>query len=293
MNNIQGTIDGQAVTIAGGGDGYGIVRFGSDDRMNVNFYMRPVLDPIKSREVGRPWKVGKEYVRIQHPGEKDTTDRPVTEQDKQRWPRHWEQFQRGQVQMPDGTPVDVLFPQSPEIPENLHTIGCHTVEQLANMTEHGAQTIGMGATQWRNKARDFLSAANGGAGMHKLQKQIDDLTNKLEVAAQRDAQKDQQINRLMAMVEQRIPSGMIPHHPPTVAQQFANSALMTFSNDGPEGDDQLAVLTDVPEDEEPFARSGMSTEPLFLDPNAKLSSTASTEPAPKRRGRPPGSRNVN
>lgn len=285
MNSLQGTIDGQPVSIGMGGEGYGVVRFGSDDKMNVHFYVRPILDPIKSREVGRPWKVPRDYVRIQHPGEKDTIDRPVTEDDKRRWPRHWEMFQKGHAQIPDGTPVDVLFPQSPEIPENLHTLGCHTVEQLANMTEHGAQTIGMGATQWRNKAREFLSAANGGAGMHKLQKQLDDEKNKNEVLANQMAQLQTQVSQLLAM-QQGVPRAMIPVHPPTVAQQ----ASQVFSNDGPEFEELQA---DPLEGDQSFDQTGLSTEPLFLDPNANPveSSSASTEAAPKRRGRPPGSRN--
>lgn len=280
MENSRITIDGMEGTIMAGGDGYGVVRFGNDDKTNVLFYDKPVVDPIKSREMGRRWEVSKQYVRIQHPGEKDYSDRPLTDFDKARFPRQWAQYLQGHKQMPDGTPVDVLFPQSPEIPANLHSLGCHTIEQLAGMTEHGSQTIGMGATQWRDRARKFLEAAAGSAGIHRLEKQIEDERNKNEVLSNQISQLQTQVTQLLAM-QQGVPRPMIPQNSPTIAQQ---TSQQTFANDGPEESDPAF---EAPGEPEPYAQSGVSAEPLFVDPNASEASN----PAPRRRGRPPGSRN--
>ena len=93
MNNMQVTVDGMSGTIQQDG----MVRFGSDDRMNVLFYDKVVIDPVKSREMGRPFSNSVPYVRIQQPGERDYVDRPIRENDDaiRRWPRHYEAYKQG------------------------------------------------------------------------------------------------------------------------------------------------------------------------------------------------------
>lgn len=254
MNNNQVTIDGQSGTI--GADG--MVRMGSDDQMNVLFYKKPVLDVQKSRELGRPWHRSMDYVRIQQPGEKDYNDRPVQELDdaKYRWPRLWDAYQKGQEPAPNGTPVDVLFPQNPEIPANLHTLGVHTIEQLSGLTEHGAQTVGMGSTMWRNKAKEFLAAANGGAGMHRLNAENDRLKNSIEVLSNQNAALKAQLDRLSAIVEQKIPQGTVPDYTPRAAP----TTLMSFSNDAED-------VADVSVEGEFTSgiQTGASGQPLFIE----------------------------
>jgi hypothetical protein len=279
MNDVAITIDGQRGSFPVEG---GPVRMGDDTRMNVLFYKKAVLDPIKSRELGRPWTKAMDYVRIQQPGEKDCVDRPLRENDDAiyRWPRQWDQYRKQQVQAPSGTPVDVLFPQNQEIAANLHSLGCHTIEQLAGMTEHGAQTIGMGSTMWRNKAKEFLAAANGGAGMHRLQKQIDDERNKNEVLSSQLAMVTKQLELLSAQVNQKIiPGSIAPAFQPTLAQN-----AMRFSNDGPDEDE--GHTGDGGEQEfEPQPLTG--SQPLFVEETDEQAQVQEVQP--KRRGRPPRS----
>lgn len=278
MNNMQVTIDGQPGTIQDNG----MVRFGSDDRVNVLFYKKSVHDPEESRKRGRPWSKSMDYVRIQQPGEKDCIDRPVAEDDpaKYRWSRHWEAYQKGQTAAPSGTPVDVLFPQSPEIAANLHSLGVHTTEQLAGLTEHGAQTIGMGATQWRNRAKEFLNAAAGGAGVHALKKQIEERDNKIEVMANQMAGMKAQLDRLMAQVDQRIPSAMIPQQAPTLA-------AMRFSNDGYV--DPEAVSSETNDEFVAEIQTGDGSDnPLFVEEPEESASSSSEITEPAKRGWPKG-----
>lgn len=222
MNSNQVTIDGQSGTIQA--DGW--VRMGSDDRVNVLFYRKSVLDRVKSVEAGRPVHIAMDYVRIQQPGEKDYADRPVDDDRSviARWPRHWDAYQKGRAAAPDGTPVEMLFPQNPEIAANLHTLAVHTIEQLATLTAHGMQTIGMGATQWQQKAKQFLAAANGGAGMHRLAEQNAKLLSQLETQANQIASLRTQLDRLAAL-QSGVPSAMVPERLPTVAQQHASRSL--------------------------------------------------------------------
>ena len=295
MNNMQVTVDGMSGTIQQDG----MVRFGSDDRMNVLFYDKVVIDPVKSREMGRPFSNSVPYVRIQQPGERDYVDRPIRENDDaiRRWPRHYEAYKQGRKPAPAGTPLEILFPQHLEIAANLHGLGIHTVEQLAGLTEHGAQTVGMGATMWRENARKFLDAAKGGVSLHKMQKELEDRDNQIEVLRNQMALQKTQIDRLMAMVDQKIPSSAVPPLSSTLAQDAFSRATprMTFDNDGPSESDAIgygAVEVDV------YADPPVSNEPLFIEQQdtgsvagPTISETPSSKPRGWPKGKPRGSRN--
>ena len=93
MNPMQVSIDGKSGMIQPNG----MVSFGSDSDANVLFYNRSVLDPVKSKQEGRPVYVSKEYVRIQHPGEHlNVIDRPIDVDPRviQRWPNQYQRFQK-------------------------------------------------------------------------------------------------------------------------------------------------------------------------------------------------------
>jgi hypothetical protein len=257
----------------------GAVSFGAPDVMNVLFYTKSVHDPISSRERGKPWFRAMTYVRIQHPGEKDCIDRPVQEDDVaiQRWPRQWDAFQRRQEQAPDGVPIEMLFPESPEVAANMHTIAIHTVEQLAGLTEHGMQTIGIGAAQWKNKARQFLDAARGGASVHRMQLQIEKLTNAIETLSNQNAGLKALVDRLSAEKAGGVPPAMIPNSAPTQAQAYAATAP-TYQ--------PMAELSDEPlfetvDDDPPAGVSGPSIGELAEGPR----------PRGWPKGKPRGSRN--
>jgi len=209
----------------------GMVQFGSDNHTNVTFYKRSVLDSTKSREEGRPFYVSKDYVRIQQPGEHlNIIDRPIDDDPrvKLRWPIQYQNFQNNsQQEIPEGTPIEILFPNAPEIPANLHTQAVHTVEQLSNLTAHALQSIGMGSVEWQGQARKFLDSAKGGMEYHKLVKNNQDLQSKVEVLMNQISLLNSQLNRLMA-AQQGIPGTMIPNSAPTVAQAMYQNPAMQF-----------------------------------------------------------------
>lgn len=284
--NMQVSVDG----INGIVQDDGMVRFNPDDRMNVMFYIRPVHDPIKSSEMGRPWTVPMEYVKIQQPGEKDFSDRPVTDFDKRRFARQYAQYQKSQVQAPSGTDVSILFPQNPELPINLKSVGIHTIEQLAGLTEHGANTLGMGATQWRNKAVQYLDAAKGGVSAHKMQAALEKRDEQIEMLQNQLSSQRGEIDRLMAMMKQNIPASMVPPPSQTLAQSAFAGRKMTFQNDGPD-----EAFTDVPmsSNDFPAPRLEQPDGPaLFVEAAADDHHGNTMEPImQKRRGRPPRSGN--
>lgn len=282
--------DGQQIQIQPDG----MVRFGNDNQTNVLFYTRPVHDPELSRQTGRPMTKGVTYVRIQHPGERDTIDTPVAHKPDapHRWPRQWAQFQQSKEQIPEGTPIEMLFPQYPEIGANLHSCGVHTIEQMASLTEHGAQSIGMGATQWRNEARAFLEKANKGVGIHKMQAELQKRDNEIEVLRNQVSDLVAQIDRLIA-AQQGVPGTMIPTNRPTLAQAHAASVARTSDWTVPSATPHVADWTQAgihqaAQDPQVFPDYGLA--PVAPDAwDAQPLSEPPQQPTARRRGRPPKS----
>ena len=158
----------------------GMVEFGDDSRLFVKFERRSVLDPVASREQGRPIHVGMDYVHIQQPGERDCTIRPATEIDTMRFRQQWARYRDGQTQDVEGSPLSVLFPNNPEIVENLKYYRLSTVEQLAALNDTQIQNIGIGGRQFYEAAKKYLAAADKGKDFHALAKSVDQLQRDMQ-----------------------------------------------------------------------------------------------------------------
>jgi hypothetical protein len=154
--------------------GFGMVHYGpTDDKLIVGFYKRSVINQARSRAEGKPIHEGRDFVKIQHPGETlNVVDRPVQDGDAQRWPRQWHSYQQGVRHIPDGVPINLLFPAKPEIETMLRGYNIHTVEQLAGLSGQGIATIGMGAQEWVNAAQRYLERANKGVNHHQFEKAL-------------------------------------------------------------------------------------------------------------------------
>lgn len=162
----------------------GMVEFGDDSKLFVTFRTVSVIDQIASREAGRPIHVPVDYVRIQQPGERDCTDRPATQLDAQRFRRQWQMYQDGRSQDPTGTLLSVLFPNNPEIVDNLKYFKISTVEQLAALNDTQIQNVGIGGRAFHEAAVKYLAAADKGKDYHALAKSVEQM--------QRDRAADQQ-----------------------------------------------------------------------------------------------------
>lgn len=180
---LRGTMDGMT----------GFAAQGDDSKVWAEFRMHPVVDGPASKEAGRTIKRDVPYIKIIQPGESRLAayDQPATNEDVARFPRQWALFQAGQKQDISGSPLDLLFPESPAIVENLKSVGIRTVEQLAGLPDTGLQNVGMGARQWQEKAKAYLEQATKGQGFHVLAAEIEQM--KL-----RDREKDDRIAALEA-----------------------------------------------------------------------------------------------
>lgn len=197
--------------------GYGSASAGAtDDRLIVGFYRRSVVNVFRSQAEGKRICEDKDYVKIQHPGETlNIVDRPVQESDKNRWPRQWGMFSQGKQQVPDGIPITLLYPDKPSITDMLIGYNIHTVEQLANLSANGVQTVGMGCQEWVNKAAKYLERAENGVGFHKFEQEI--------------AKKDTEIATLQRQLREltaTVNSMMVPKNPQNFDVQTSMIANM-------------------------------------------------------------------
>ncbi len=173
----------------------------------VQFRLHPKQDPIKSAAAGRPIFTDTEYIRIMAPGNKESVmDRPVREQDKQRFSKQYFAWKNGEEEKIEGTPLEAWPPLTKSQVEELKFFHIRTVEQLAQVSDADAQKF-MGIGKFRQKARTFVLQANAGAAESKLAEEIEKKDN--EIAALQAA-----IDDLKALVaQQAAQSAPVPPKP--------------------------------------------------------------------------------
>ena len=170
---------------------YGQVQYGDDSKLVVIFYERPLFNKVESIKRGVRFYDNATYVKIHAPGELlNVVDRPVTQADTHRFRAQWNLFLQGKLQVPDGTPIDLLFPNNPAAADNLRAFGVHTIQQCAELSAHALDRIGMGGQEYKNMAVRYLSNAQSGAVVIQMQEQL--------------RQKDQEIKVLNQKLEHAI-----------------------------------------------------------------------------------------
>lgn len=183
------------------GQGYGNVRYGEDNQLTVNFYDKSVRNAIKSREEGMPIHDLVPHVRVQTPGEHlNVVDRPIEDNDKRRWPRQYDAYLHNQTQIPEGTPIDLMFVNHPHVADNLRGHGIYTIQQLANLSAHALLQVGMGAQEYQNKAKSYLDSAAKGVDFHKIVKENEDLKNQAQVMSNQIQQLQAQLNGVISQL---------------------------------------------------------------------------------------------
>jgi hypothetical protein len=191
----------------------GLVKYGDDKNLAVFFYRRSVPNALKSEQAGTRFHDEVDYIKMFAPGEQlQVIDRPVTDADKRRFPVQWRAYENNRRQIVDGIPVDMLFPSYPAIADNLRSCGVHTVEQCANLSASAVDSIGMGAQEYQNRAKDYLEAAKAGSNYHKFKAQLDEKDRELKRLRDQVAALSAQFAAVMGQLQQGlpVPSAMIP-----------------------------------------------------------------------------------
>lgn len=234
------------------GEGYGQVKFGNDSHTMGLFYTRSVLNTAKSRDAGRRIHENQTYVRIQQPGERlNVVDRPVQDNDKRRWPESWRAYVEGKTYVPDGTPVEMLFPNHPAVADNLKGLNIFTIEQMAVLSGNAIDAIGMGGQDWVNKAKAYLDKADKGKEFNKMAQDLEETKARERVMAQ-------QLNQAIAQIktlEERLFNPQTLSNPhniqgvdPVVSRINANRAAQIDEIELPKGAIKAAKLAQKMED---------------------------------------------
>lgn len=155
------------------------VSHGSDENLYVEFENEAVKQNFESEKEGRPIFKDKVFINITFPGDKTKkVRRPITDQDKMRFARQWEMFQRtGHVETV-GMPVEQWAPLTKSEAAEFKAMNIHTVEALAGLPDTALTWLG--ARNWRDKAKVWLDNANGGASVSKLHAENESLRADIE-----------------------------------------------------------------------------------------------------------------
>jgi hypothetical protein len=189
----------------------GLVNYADPRQQFVYFYRRSVQDDHASRNAGRRIFKGMDYVKIQPPGERLTViDRPVTEDDKRRWSQQWYQYANNHTQIPDGTPIDLLWPDHPEVGDTLRACGVHTVEQCANLSAHAIESVGIGAQEYQNRAKRYMEQAERGISHQQFENARAEDQQKIRLLTQQVQQLQSQLDKALGMLE-GAPMGTMGH----------------------------------------------------------------------------------
>lgn len=289
--------------------GFGMVQFDHGDQgMVVNFRWESVRNAARSREVGRPFHDRKIFVTIHPPGERlNIIDREVVDSDKYRWPRQWNSFCANKVHVPEGTPVSMLFPANPEIAGNLEGWGIYTVEQLANLSAAGIDSIGMGAQEWVNRSKRYIADASKGVSHHHFEEMKRQHDSKVRTLENTIADLNNRVGKLMDIVNNQPVHVTRQVHDAGIHDPYPYSAPANGGAPRRPGyvsvepvpgapSDQFAPSPSIVPDAEPVQFSsfvGAAQKPQFVEPPAGFVSPQeqvinANHPAaaPRGRGRP-------
>lgn len=162
-------------------------RYVHDNRLYIEFSRKPRLHPAKSREAGRAIYEEVDYISIHVPGDKSSViERPITEQDIERFSERYNKWKSGQVEAVTGTPLNALPGMTPSKVEEYRYFKIVTVEQLAEANDNLGQKF-MSFQQDKQRAKAFLQVAANNAPIEQMNAELQ--------------KRDAEIENLRTMVE--------------------------------------------------------------------------------------------
>ena len=147
-------------------------RFAADNKLYVEFFRKPVMQPGKSREAGRAVYEEIDYVRIHVPGDKSSViERPLSEQDVFRFQDRYNKWKSGQSEAVTGTPLSALPGMNAAKVEEYKFFKIITVEQLAEANDNLGGKF-MSFQQDKQRAKAFMEVAANNAPIEKMNAEL-------------------------------------------------------------------------------------------------------------------------
>ncbi len=139
-----------------------------EGRIYAVFFTDPLHDEAASLEQGRPIYRDTEFVRIVSPGDKtNVVVRPARNSDRDRFPRQYAAFKRGEPDQVVGTPLTQWSIISRAQSEEFKALGVMTVEHLSELRDDIKLKI-PGALQLSQRAKDWLAASADSGVLSKM-----------------------------------------------------------------------------------------------------------------------------
>lgn len=162
-------------------------RFAADNKLYVEFFRKPVMQPGKSREAGRAVYEEVDYVRIHVPGDKSSViERPLSQQDVFRFQDRYNKWKAGQEEAVTGTPLSALPGMNASKVEEYKFFKIITVEQLAEANDNLGGKF-MSFQQDKQRAKAFMEVAANNAPIEKMNAEL--------------AKRDAELEELRSMVQ--------------------------------------------------------------------------------------------
>ena len=128
----------------------------ADKSLMVKFFYKERPDSAKSEELGRPVFKEVAYIELRVAGQRDVQAcRPATVADKQRFPRHFDAFERRVEAPTEGMPLSEWPQITRTQAEELAFLNVKTVEQMATVKDSNISNM-MGGYGLREKAQKWL-----------------------------------------------------------------------------------------------------------------------------------------
>lgn len=183
------------------------------------FYPKAVPDVLESKAQRRPVFRQMAYITIMQPGETSLKiDRPVKQEDVERFPDQWQRYLSRVKNQAMGTPLEALFPYHPEIVLTLKASNVLTVEALAGLSDAAASALGFGSGEMKERARRYLVAVSNPEGAKMAERDLEHEKTKAQLVQTSDLL--QQTQRRLEAVEAQMaalktgqsvgPVGLIP-----------------------------------------------------------------------------------
>lgn len=153
-----------------------------DKKLLVRFDTRAVKNEFQTNLMGRPIFDEVEYIQIIVPGSRDVSNFPMDDGYRNRFREAYEKWKltKKDEPMASGTLLAELPWMTKSQIAELNYCNVFTVEQLAGLSDVNAMQF-MGNQKLRERAKNFLAAAEGEAVATKLQQELEQRDNQIEV----------------------------------------------------------------------------------------------------------------
>lgn len=146
-------------------------RQGSGKSRNmVEFFLEPMLDEGASEKAGRPIHKDVTLIRIIIPGDmRNIVERRANADDKAKYAREWEAFERQESTAQIGTPLEHWSVMTRAMVRQLKHFQIHTVDSLAGLSDANVSDVGiLGLRTLRKQAQMYLETAATGSAPARL-----------------------------------------------------------------------------------------------------------------------------